>query len=108
MITRNGVCYALPFSPYTCSLYEMTFHFSSENHMDKFLTERDEFIEKINDSLSARFKVAVDAKELATVLFYKKVETRGFYISTEEGNATCLEELEFSGQINSLPSYGET
>lgn len=102
MITRNGVCYVLPKSPYKCTLYGMTFYFSSENHQDKFLSELDEHIAKINESLSARFKLVVKADELAAVLFYKKVETRGFYISTDEGRAKCLDELVFNGQINSL------
>lgn len=102
MITRNGVCYVLPMSPYKCTLRGMTFFFSSENHLDKFLSEMDDHIVSINESLSARFKLNVNAEELAMVLFYKKVETRGFYIATDEGYAKCLNELEFSGQINSL------
>lgn len=102
MMTRNGVCYVLPMSPYKCTLYGMTFYFSSENHQDKFLSELDEHIAKINESLSARFKLTVNAAELAAVLFYKKVETRGFYISADKGCATCLDEVEFSGQISNL------
>lgn len=99
MLTRNGICYNLELSPYRVKVGNIIYHFSSENHCDKFLCEQTEFREKIRFSLENRFKFPFGVDELADILLYKKIEGRGFYIDIGGEIATCLESLKFHGTI---------
>lgn len=49
--------------------------------------------EKINKSLSNRFNILVDVEQLADVVLYRKIETRGFLILSVEGKQLCLRSL---------------
>lgn len=95
--TRNGVCYDLNRSTYRATLDGLTFVFSSRLHMEKFTAKAKENREIINYSLTKRFGVAVDVSQLADVVLYKKIETRGFLIVSNEGKRICLENLRFGG-----------
>ena len=88
MITRNGVCYALEHSPYIHK-GAFTFVFSSQLHLDKFLAKQKENRDIINYSLSRRINMNVDVKELADIILYRKIETRGFLIYDESGDEIC-------------------
>lgn len=81
MLTKNGVCYDLPNSPFVYEWRGMAYFFSSRNHMEKFLREVRKREEWLNDSLSRRFKCTVYLPILADVQLYTQIETRGFYIS---------------------------
>lgn len=85
MITKSGVCYNLPDSPYTYTWRGITYFFSSDNHARKFMEKvRDKEL-WLNDSLSRRFKCTVHLPILANIQLYTQIETRGFYIQTDDG-----------------------
>lgn len=90
-VTRYGVAYNLAASPYRYTWGLRTFHFSTAAHRERFkerLTIRREWL---NDSLSRRFKVQVRADDLAVLQLYMKTETRGFYVTTDDGEGRVID-----------------
>lgn len=83
-LTRYGIAYNLPSSPYRYTWLDKTFHFSSAGHMERFKRFVNERREWMNDSLSRRFKVTVHADELAVIQLYMQTETRGFYVVMDD------------------------
>ena len=51
----------------------------------------------LNYSLTRRFNIHVDIKELADVVLYRKIETRGFLIVTSEGIELCQKRITYGG-----------
>lgn len=86
MITKNGVCYDFSISPYKYRAGDLTFVFSSKSHADKFKKKLKENRDIINYSLTKRFNYNVDVSELADIVLYRKIETRGFLIITANGS----------------------
>lgn len=97
MLSRNGVCYDLEKTHYKTTVNGLTFMFSSRLHLEKFKAKLYENRRTINNSLSKRFSLSIDVSQLADIVLYKKVETRGFLIVTNEGNNLWLENLQFVG-----------
>lgn len=97
MITKNGVCYDLKISPYRLTQGNLTFVFSSKPHLDKFKKKLRENRDIINYSLSKRFNFHIDVSQLADIVLYRKIETRGFLIVTAEGNELCQDNITFGG-----------
>lgn len=99
MISRNGVVYDLNISPYRHTVNGLTFVFSSKLHLDKFIKKLKENRDIINYSLSKRFNMTVDVSQLADVVMYRKIETRGFLIVTAEGKELCQNNITFGGGV---------
>ena len=97
MISRNGVVYDLNVSSYRYTVGGLTYVFSSKLHLDKFKKKLKENRDIINYSLSKRFNMTVDVSQLADVVLYRKIETRGFLIVTGEGNELCQNNITFVG-----------
>lgn len=97
MISRNGVYYDLTMSMYRYKVGNLTFVFSSKLHLDKFKKKLKENRDIINYSLTKRFNIAVDVSQLADVVLYRKIETRGFLIVTGEGNELCQNNITYVG-----------
>lgn len=84
MISKNGVCYDITHTPYTYSWRGITYHFSTEKHRAKFIENVRAKEMWLNDSLSRRFRCTVDLPLLADVQLYTQIETRGFYLVTDD------------------------
>lgn len=97
MISRNGVYYDLNLSNFRYKSGNLIFVFSSKLHLDSFKKKYKENRDIINYSLSKRFKCKVDVSQLADVVLYRKIETRGFLIVTIEGNQICQNNITFDG-----------
>ena len=97
MITRNGVVYDLSISSYRHKVGNLTYVFSSQLHLDKFKKKLKENRDIINYSLTKRFNYTVDVSELADLVLYRKIETRGFLIITTTGNELCQNNITFVG-----------
>lgn len=97
MISRNGVYYDLTMSMYRYKVDNLTYVFSSKLHLDKFKKKLKENRDIINYSLSRRFNVTVNVSQLADIVLYRKIETRGFLIVTAEGNELCQNDITFVG-----------
>ena len=85
MITKNGVCYNLEESPYSYEWRGIVYFFSSAPHMMKFKREIIKREAWLDDSLSKRFKCTIHLPILADIQLYTMVETRGFFIQTNDG-----------------------
>lgn len=100
MISRNGICYDLEKSEYRTEINGITYVFSSQLHLDKFLKRRKENHDIINYSLTRRFNMNVDVKPLADIVLYKKIETRGFLLIVDGDTKICQNKhLKFGGGI---------
>ena len=97
MITRNGVCYDLAISEYRHTVDGLTFVFSSQLHLNKFIQKVKESRDIINYSLSKRFNIPVDVSQLSDIVLYRKIEKRGFLVITVEGTELCPNSLKFVG-----------
>lgn len=96
-MTRHGIEYDLPNSPYNIKIGEITFFFSSATHLDKFVDMYKENQYAMQNSLSKRFKFIVDIEPVYSIFFYNKVETRGFYIEFEGVGYSCLSSITLNG-----------
>lgn len=105
MISRNGVYYDLQLSNFRYKVGDLTFVFSSQLHLDKFKKKLKENRDIINYSLSKRFKMAVDVSQLADIVLYRKIETRGFLIITGEGKQLCQKCIIFNGGKVTTPNF---
>lgn len=97
MISRNGVVYDLSVSSYRHTVGGLTYVFSSKLHLDKFKKKLKENRDIINYSLTKRFNITVDVSQLADIVLYRKIETRGFLIVTGEGNELCQNNITYGG-----------
>lgn len=84
-ITSQGVCYDLEETPYRYEWRGITYCFSSIPHMNKFKREVRKRELWLNDSLSRRFGVTMRVDEVADIQLYRQVESRGFYVITNDG-----------------------
>lgn len=84
-LTNQGVCYDLTETPYTVEHNGIVWHFSSVAHRNKFRREMRKRELWLNDSLSKRFGCTMMLDLVADIQLYKQVETRGFYIVTNDG-----------------------
>lgn len=96
-MTRNGIVYNLKLSPYTIGLNNITYYFSSQNHLEKFTEKLTENREVINYSLSKRFSITVNVNVLADLILYAKVETRGFLVKHKGEFYSCKKDIILSG-----------
>ena len=103
-ISAHGVVYDLQHSPFFYERNGMLFRFSSEMHLNKFMSKVRSKEEWLSDSLSRRFHVEVDASIMADLQLYYQVETRGCSIQLEDGGEiTCQEEeIAINCQIDKL------
>lgn len=97
--TRYGVCYDLEETPFTFSYGNMTFHFSTNGHMVKFMDNVTSRVHWLNDSLSRRFRIRVDTDGLAALQLYMMIENRGFYVEFDGKVLTCPDEVGFHGRL---------
>lgn len=98
-LTKNGICYDLKESPYSCFVGFYKFFFSSPAHLVKFRKGLEANREWLNDSMKRRFKFDMDMELLADFSLYRKIETRGFLIVNESTGVAyeCAENIEFRG-----------
>lgn len=82
-----NICYDLDKSPYKVTLGNLTFYFSSEMHKIKFLEKFEPHRTKISESLSNRFNMYISFNVLSDLVLYRSIETRGFYVTDNAGNA---------------------
>lgn len=99
MISKNGVVYDLSISPYRHTTGGLIYVFSSQLHLDKFKRKLKENRDIINYSLTRRFNMTVNASQLADVVLYRKIETRGFLIVTVEGKQLCQDNITYGGGV---------
>lgn len=80
-MTRRGIEYNLSVSPYRVTNDNgIVFVFSSQNHLNAFVSRQEENRKRINESLSNRFNFYMEFNLLADCVLYRRIEQRGFLI----------------------------
>lgn len=102
LLTRNGVCKRLEYSPYTYTYFHdgkvVTFNFSSKLHLDNFTKNRKKNWSMIYNHIYKRFKFKIDCTFLSDFNLYRKIENRGCYINFDGKIMTCLDNITLSGE----------
>lgn len=83
--------YDLNESNYITKINDYIFYFSSAFNQDRFLTGYQDFIKEEINKLKARYHVNIDIKDYLMVVYYKKIEKRGFKILTYNTNNDIIE-----------------
>lgn len=101
ILTRGGVAYNFDLSPYKKSIqydsiHDLTFVFSSEKNVERFMNKLEENRTKINESLSNRFGFVIVNNRLCDIKLYSTIETRGFLIKGKE-EYRCLSTIKLDG-----------
>jgi hypothetical protein len=79
--TKWGVYHNLRESKYVVSNSEITFYFSSEFYLNKFLNGYQSYREKFKQRMNKLIdKNPFNMDTLADINYYKSIETRGFFV----------------------------
>lgn len=102
MLTRAGISYNFDTSPYKFKVEynngrELVFTFSGEYNLNSFKNRFEENRDKINASLSNRFKMDVQCDILCDIKLYTLIEKRGFLIEDKEERYECLNIIKLDG-----------
>ena len=101
MISRDNIYYELSISPFKFSSGDLCFYFSSALNLEKFIKRMDDEKNRINESLSNRFKCNIVFDDLPLLTLYRNVERRGYLISFKGDNLTWQDNITFLGMIAS-------
>lgn len=103
-MTKWGVETDLEKTPYTLTVeYDnaniITFCFSSDKVRERFEERRDEYRQKVANSLTARFRMDYTvSQDFADIALYRYEERRGFYIIFNGDVVTWASNLKYDGQ----------
>lgn len=101
-LTRAKVAYNLHESPHIHKVFyggnEMTYVFSSEYYKNKFVDNREDFKNKISESLTKRFGFAIVNELLSDIKLYSTIEKRGFLIFHNKEVIECLDNITLDGK----------
>ena len=101
-LTRSNVAHDLNISPHKLKISysqdDVTYVFSSEYNLNRFVAKAAEHRKQINQSLSNRFNINIKNDLLSDLKLYTIVEKRGFLIYKGTDKIGCLNEVELRGQ----------
>lgn len=100
MKTRNGIELNLKESIYKASVNKLEFYFSSELYLNKFINEKNLFINVESIKLKNKYKIDIEASLYLLISLYKKIEKRGFFIKDIEKNKEVSENISFKVIVN--------
>lgn len=96
----QNIYYNIDDSNLSVTYEELTFFFSSDVNMNKFIKRRERNLEEKRWLVSARYIVQIDTPNLYDLMLYVSIEKRGFKVITREGEVVrCLEFLKLGGEI---------
>ena len=79
-MTKNGIEFNLNKSNYKYNKGIITFYFSSKLYLEKFKNNVDDYVEMESRKINAKYKVDINLYYYFMVVFYSKIEKRGFLI----------------------------
>lgn len=83
MLTKNGIELNLKESNYVVNITGLSFYFSSELYKNKFINNVREFVNQENTKINLKYKININLETYFAIVFYKKIEKRGFYITLD-------------------------
>ena len=80
MKSARGIYYNLLESTYKYEYKNITFFFSSQFYLTKFITTHFDYVDYINKKMKIEFGIKVDYTILALIKLYQRIEKRGFRV----------------------------
>lgn len=93
MVTRRGICYKLKDSEYIVVVDDIKFYFSSRAYMRKFYEGFMNNREIMKETLMKKYNTNCNFNTMFDLVFYEKLELRGFYVTYKGVEFECLEEI---------------
>lgn len=84
MKSARGVYYNLLESTYKFKYNNLTFYFSSQFYLTKFIATHFDYVDYINKKMKIEFGVKVDFSVLALIKLYQRIEKRGFRVLVDD------------------------
>jgi hypothetical protein len=84
-------------SPFIFTLDEVSFHFSTARHMQKFMDNYKQNRNDVSMNLTKRWHFPTRLDLLADLYLYTQIENRGFHIIYKERVITWQGQVELSG-----------
>lgn len=82
-ISKN-IYYDITESDIKVSLGEYTFTFSSDIYKEKFVNGVENYVKTENNKINAKYGLVGDFKDYLAVIYYKKIEKRGFLVTYKD------------------------
>lgn len=82
----SRVEYNLEDSKYISKIRNYVFYFSSEFNLNRFNEGLYDYIYNETNKLKAKYHVGIDISDYLTIVFYKRIEKRGFKVLTYNSN----------------------
>lgn len=73
-------------SEYHIRVNNYDYYFSSVFNLKRFVNNYDYFVEEETNKLKAKYKVNIDIYDYLVMVFYKKIEKRGFKVLIHKDN----------------------
>ena len=73
-------------SEYHIKVNSFDYYFSSVFNLKRFVNNYDYFVEEETNKLKAKYKVNIDIYDYLVMVFYKKIEKRGFKVLIHKDN----------------------
>lgn len=83
--------YDITKSEYISNINKFIFYFSSKFNKNRFEDGWREFIDEETYKLKAKYHVDLEIDNYLTIVFYKKIEKRGFKVLTYDKNNDIIE-----------------
>lgn len=87
----SRVEYDLNNSNYISKVHDYIYYFSSEFNLNRFNDGLYDFIKVETNKLKAKYHVGIDISDYLTLVFYKRIEKRGFKVLTYDNDNNVVE-----------------
>lgn len=83
--------YDLDNSEYISKVHDYVYYFSSEFNLNRFNDGLYDFIKTETGKLKAKYHVGIDISDYLSIVFYKRIEKRGFKVLTYDSYKNIIE-----------------
>lgn len=87
----SRVEYDLNNSEYISKVHDYIYYFSSEFNLNRFNEGLYDFIKTETNKLKAKYHVGIDISDYLSLVFYKRIEKRGFKVITYDSYKNIIE-----------------
>lgn len=99
MKTRNGIYYNLKESEYHITILGVTYWFSSQLYLKKFIDRYLEERDILNYAQSRRHKTGLNLSILSDIKLYNSIEKRGFLVEIKGVRYLCPQDISLQLEI---------
>ena len=76
---RDKIYYNIKETTYFYTIYNIRLYFSSKFYMKKYKNEIEGYINKEAQKIKIKYRFNINMNEILALVYYKKIEKRGFY-----------------------------